>query len=148
MVSRIREAYLETNNPTQAVTQGGRRASRIVTAAALIMFSVFASFVKTPDNTLKTIAFGLGIGVLIDAFLIRMTLVPAVLALLGHRSWRLPRVLDRALPNVDIEGATVGQSARHAPQPAPVQHAHTGRPKATQAHSARRRHARRLTPHR
>jgi RND superfamily putative drug exporter len=148
MVSRIREAYLETNNPTQAVTQGGRRASRIVTAAALIMFSVFASFVKTPDNTLKTIAFGLGIGVLIDAFLIRMTLVPAVLALLGHRSWRLPRVLDRALPNLDIEGATVGQSARHAPQPAPVHHAHTGRPKATQAHSARRRQARRLTTHR
>jgi putative drug exporter of the RND superfamily len=124
MVSRIREAYLETHDPTLAVTQGGRRASRIVTAAALIMFSVFASFIKTPDATLKTIAFGLGIGVLIDAFLIRMTLVPAVLALLGHRSWQLPRVLDRLLPNLDIEGATVRQPARHTQRPtAPVGHA-------------------------
>jgi len=107
MVSRIREAYLETNDPTVAVTRGGRQATRIVTAAALIMFSVFASFVRTPDATLKTIAFGLGVGVLVDAFVVRMTLVPAVLALLGHRSWWLPRRLDRALPNLDVEGATL-----------------------------------------
>lgn len=118
MVSRIREAYLQTNDPTQAVTEGGRRASRIVTAAALIMFSVFASFVKTPDATLKTIAFGLGVGVLIDAFLIRMTLVPAVLALLGHTSWKLPHILDRALPNIDIEGATPHQPHHRPARPA------------------------------
>ncbi len=109
MVSRIREAYLETNEPSVAVIRGGRHATRIVTAAALIMFSVFASFVGTPDATLKTIAFGLGVGVLIDAFVVRMTLVPAVLALLGHKSWWLPRWLDRALPNLDMEGATVQQ---------------------------------------
>ena len=110
MVSRIREAYVESHDSDRAVVQGGRKASRIVTAAALIMFSVFAGFVKTPDSTLKTIAFGLGVGVLIDAFLIRMTLVPAVLALLGHRSWRLPRVFDRLLPNLDIEGASLRPS--------------------------------------
>jgi len=104
MVSRIREAYLETHDPVRAITQGGRKASRIVTAAALIMFSVFASFVKTPDSTLRTIAFGLGVGVVIDAFVIRMTLVPAVLALLGHKSWALPGKLSRLLPNLDIEG--------------------------------------------
>jgi RND superfamily putative drug exporter len=120
MVSRIREAYLQTHDPTRAVTQGGRKAFRIVTAAALIMFSVFASFIKTPDATLKTIAFGLGIGVLIDAFLIRMTLVPAVLALLGHKSWRLPRMLDRLLPNLDIEGEASHQPA--AAQPVPLHH--------------------------
>jgi RND superfamily putative drug exporter len=115
MVSRIREAYTETRDPARAVTQGAKHASRIVTAAALIMFSVFASFIGTPDATLKTIAFGLGFGVLVDAFLVRMTLVPAVLALLGHKSWWLPRWLDRMLPNLDIEGASLtGQVRRSA----------------------------------
>jgi putative drug exporter of the RND superfamily len=139
MVSRIREAYLETRDPTRAVTQGGRRASRIVTAAALIMFSVFASFVKTPDSTLKTIAFGLGIGVLVDAFLIRMTLVPAVLALLGHRSWRLPSVLDRVLPNVDIEGTTVRLPGRQSPHITSVRTAHVRSQMAPQARTVHRR---------
>jgi RND superfamily putative drug exporter len=120
MVSRIREAYLQTRHPTRAVIQGGRQASRIVTAAALIMFFVFASFVKTPDATLKTIAFGLGVGVLIDAFLVRMTLVPAVLTLLGHKSWWLPRWLDRILPHLDLEGATTRQPGRHSAPPAAV----------------------------
>jgi putative drug exporter of the RND superfamily len=105
MVSRIQEAYLETHDPSGAVIRGGRQATRIVTAAALIMFSVFASFVGTPDATLKAIAFGLGFGVLVDAFVVRMTLVPAVLALLGHKSWWLPRRLARALPRIDLEGA-------------------------------------------
>ena len=89
--------------------QGGHHATRIVTAAALIMFSVFASFVSTPDSTVKTIAFGLALGVAIDAFVIRVTFVPAVLALLGHRSWWLPAWRGRILPNVDIEGAQVRQ---------------------------------------
>ena len=144
MVSRIREAYLQTHDPARAVILGGRQASRIVTAAALIMFSVFASFVKTPDATLKTIAFGLGVGVLIDAFIVRMTFVPAVLALLGHRSWRLPRVLDRVLPNVDIEGANLHQPGRHSAHPAPVDLARAASPGATRPDSRHRRHPRRL----
>jgi RND superfamily putative drug exporter len=115
MVSRIREAYLETNDPSAAVIRGGRQATRIVTAAALIMFSVFASFVGTHDATLKTIAFGLAVGVLVDAFVVRMTLVPAALALLGHKSWWLPRRLDKALPNLDTEGTTVRPSPWTAP---------------------------------
>jgi putative drug exporter of the RND superfamily len=110
MVSRIQEAYVETGDPSVAVIRGGRQATRIVTAAALIMFSVFASFVRTPDATLKTIAFGLAVGVLLDAFVVRMTLVPAVLRLLGHKSWWLPRRLDRALRHIDLEGAGVRQS--------------------------------------
>ena len=113
MVSHIHEAYLETNDPSTAVIRGGRHATRIVTAAALIMFSVFASFVGTHDATLKTIAFGLGFGVLVDAFVVRMTLVPAVLALLGRNSWRLPRQLDRALPNLGIE-----RTSQRPPSPA------------------------------
>jgi putative drug exporter of the RND superfamily len=114
MVSRIHEAYVQSGDPSAAVVRGGRQATRVVTAAALIMFSVFASFVGTPDATLKTIAFGLGVGVLVDAFVVRMTLVPAVLAMLGRRSWWLPRWLDRALPNLDIEGAPVHESAATA----------------------------------
>ena len=114
MVSRIREAFVDSGDPTAAVVQGGHHATRIVTAAALIMFSVFASFVSTPDSTVKTIAFGLAFGVAIDAFVIRMTFVPAVLALLGRRSWWLPAWLGRILPNVDIEGTQVRQDARDA----------------------------------
>ena len=122
MVSRIREAYVADGDAHNAVIRGGRNAARIVTAAALIMFSVFAGFVSTPDATLKTIAFGLGFGVLVDAFLVRMTLVPAVLALLKDRSWWLPRVLERHLPNLDIEGSTLHQPApaHRAPAHHPV----------------------------
>jgi RND superfamily putative drug exporter len=110
MVSRIQEAYVETGDPSAAVIRGGRQATRIVTAAALIMFSVFASFVGTHDATLKAIAFGLAVGVLVDAFVVRMTLVPAVLALLGRKSWWLPHVLDRPLRHIDLEGAGVRRS--------------------------------------
>ena len=110
MVSCIHEAYVETGDSSVAVIRGGRQATRIVTAAALIMFSVFASFVGTHDSTLKMIAFGLAVGVLVDAFVVRMTLVPAVLALLGDKSWWLPRVLDRALGHTDREGAGVPQA--------------------------------------
>src|SRR5258705_8339390 len=124
MVSRIREAYLETNDPSAAVIRGGRQAARIVTAAALIMFSVFASFVGTHDATLKTIAFGLGAGVLVDAFVVRMTLVPAALPLLGRRSWWLPRRVDRVLPNLDVERAAPPQSL--SPTPNAVHHPRLG----------------------
>jgi RND superfamily putative drug exporter len=113
MVSRIREAYVETGQPTTAVIRGGRHAIRIVTAAALIMFSVFASFISTPDATLKTIAFGLAVGVTVDAFVVRMTFVPAVLALIGRRSWWLPTWLDRHVPHVNLEGTTTHTHQPH-----------------------------------
>ncbi len=105
LVSRMREEYVHGAGPRDAVVTGARHASRVVVAAALIMFSVFASFVTIDDVTVKAIAFGLAIGVLVDAFLVRMTLVPAVLALLGRSAWWLPRWLDRVLPNLDVEGA-------------------------------------------
>jgi RND superfamily putative drug exporter len=76
----------------------------VVTAAALIMASVFSGFILVHDPIIKTIGFGLAIGVLIDAFVVRMTLVPAVLSLLGDRAWSFPRWLDRITPKVDIEG--------------------------------------------
>ena len=108
LVSRMREEYAHTGRHHEAVVAGSRHASRVVTAAALIMFSVFASFVTTEDLTLKPIALGLAVGIVIDAFLVRMTLVPAVLALVGKRAWWLPRPLDRVLPDLDIDGGTLG----------------------------------------
>jgi RND superfamily putative drug exporter len=107
MVSRIREAFVEMQDPTKSVIEGGRHATRIVTAAALVMFSVFASFVSSQDSTIKAIAFGLAFGVAVDAFIVRMTFVPATLALLGRRSWWLPRWLSRVLPNSEMVGGRI-----------------------------------------
>ena len=108
LVSRMREEYAHGAAPRDAVVVGARHAARVVVAAALIMFSVFASFVTIDDVVVKAIAFGLAVGILVDAFLVRMTLVPAVLALLGRSAWWLPRWLDRILPDLDIEGARLG----------------------------------------
>ncbi|GAA2442719.1 MMPL family transporter [Actinomadura vinacea] len=105
LVSRIREEYVRTGRAREAVRTGARYGTRVITAAALIMFAVFVGFVTTEDLTLKPIALGLAVGVLADAFLVRMTLVPAVLALVGRGAWWLPRPLDRVLPDLDIEGA-------------------------------------------
>jgi RND superfamily putative drug exporter len=79
----------------------------VVTAAALIMSAVFAGFVMVPDPIIKTIGFGLAVGVLIDAFVVRMALVPAVLTLIGRMAWSFPAWLDRVTPRVDIEGASL-----------------------------------------
>jgi RND superfamily putative drug exporter len=104
LVSRMREDYVHHRDPLAALHSGARNAGRVVTAAALIMFSVFASFITSDSMILKQIAFALAVGVLLDAFVVRMTLVPAVLALTGRAAWWLPRRLERRLPNLDIEG--------------------------------------------
>ncbi|MFD8689133.1 MMPL family transporter [Streptomyces sp. NPDC059651] len=104
LVSRIREAYVHGERSGQAIVSGFRHSSRVVVAAALIMTSVFAGFVTADESMIKTIGFGLAIAVLFDAVVVRMALVPAVLALLGDRAWWLPRPLARLLPRVDIEG--------------------------------------------
>ncbi|MDL4814272.1 MMPL family transporter [Actinomadura opuntiae] len=121
LVSRIREEHVHTGRPREAVLTGSRHTTRVITAAALIMFAVFAGFVTTDDLTLKPIALGLAAGILADAFLVRMTLVPAVLALTGHGAWWLPRWLNRLLPNLDIEGATLqrphAEAAEHHRDP-------------------------------
>ena len=85
----------------------------MVTAAAVIMISVFAAFIPHGDSSIKPIALGLAVGVFVDAFLVRMTLVPAVLALLGHRAWWLPDWLDRRLPVLDVEGAGIEKHVEH-----------------------------------
>lgn len=117
LVSRIREDYVHHRDPLGAVYAGARNAGRVVTAAALIMFSVFASFVTSESMILKQIAFALAVGVLIDAFMVRMTLVPAVFALTGRAAWWLPRRLDRLLPNLDIEGGRLAVADPSAAKP-------------------------------
>ncbi|MET9058276.1 MMPL family transporter [Streptomyces antibioticus] len=104
LVTRMREAYVHGEKPSQAVVTGFRHGARVVTAAAVIMMAVFAGFIGSSESMIKMIGFGLAIAVFFDAFIVRMAIVPAVLALLGKRAWWLPKWLDSALPNVDVEG--------------------------------------------
>ncbi|MGX2995231.1 MMPL family transporter [Streptomyces sp. JNUCC 64] len=104
LVTRMREAYVHGERPGQAIVTGFRHGARVVTAAAVIMIAVFAGFIGSSDQMIKMIGFGLAVAVLFDAFVVRMVIVPAVLALLGDKAWWLPKWLDRALPNVDVEG--------------------------------------------
>ncbi|OUD01768.1 MMPL family transporter [Streptomyces swartbergensis] len=104
LVTRMREAYVHGEKAGQAVVTGFRHGARVVTAAAVIMMAVFAGFIGSSESMVKMIGFGLAIAVFFDAFVVRMAIVPAVLALLGRKAWWLPRWLDRALPNVDVEG--------------------------------------------
>ncbi|MGO4256832.1 MMPL family transporter [Marmoricola sp. RAF53] len=107
LVSAMREEYVRTDDPEQAVYGGFRASSKVVTAAALIMTSVFVAFIPGGSSTIQPIALGLAVGVLVDAFIVRMTLVPAVLILLGRHAWWLAGWLDRLLPEVDVEGAAL-----------------------------------------
>ncbi|MEU6538206.1 MMPL family transporter [Streptomyces sp. NPDC047000] len=104
LVTRMREAYVHGEEPTQAIVTGFRHGARVVTAAAIIMSAVFSGFIGSSESMVKMIGFGLAIAVFFDAFIVRMAIVPAVLALLGRRAWWLPKWLDRVLPDVDVEG--------------------------------------------
>ncbi|KZE88746.1 MMPL family transporter [Microbacterium sp. TNHR37B] len=117
LVSRMREDFVHTRRARDgraerataiaAVRSGFTASARVVTAAAVIMFAVFAAFVPEGDSSIKPIALGLAVGIAVDAFLVRMTLVPAVMTLLGEKAWWMPRWLDRRLPHFDIEGEAV-----------------------------------------
>ena len=104
LVSRMREAYVRSGDPREAIVTGYGQSGRVVTAAAVIMTGVFAAFLLDPDPVIKSIGLSLAFGVLADAFVVRLTLVPAVMTLLGHRAWKLPRGLEKVVPEVDIEG--------------------------------------------
>ena len=104
LVSGMREEFVRTGDARYAVEHGFANGARVVTAAALIMFFVFFAFVPEGMGTIKAIALGLAVGVALDAFLVRMTLVPALMALFGRAAWWMPKWLGRLLPNVDIEG--------------------------------------------
>ncbi|HVV08740.1 MMPL family transporter [Amycolatopsis sp.] len=104
LVTRMREEHVHGTEAQQAMVTGFRHGSRVVVAAALIMISVFAGFVLADTTLIQSIGFALAFGVLVDAFVVRMTIVPAVMSLLGSKAWWLPKWLDRVLPNVDVEG--------------------------------------------
>jgi uncharacterized membrane protein YdfJ with MMPL/SSD domain len=112
LVSRMREAYVQSGNARESVVTGYGHSGRVVTAAAVIMTGVFAAFLLDPDPVIKSIGLSLAVGVLADAFVVRMTLVPAVMALLGRSAWKLPRRLDRLVPDIDIEGEALTESLR------------------------------------
>ncbi|MFF9103984.1 MMPL family transporter [Streptomyces rubrogriseus] len=117
LVTRMREAYVHGEKPNQAVVTGFKHGARVVTAAAVIMMAVFAGFIGSSESMVKMIGFGLAIAVFFDAFVVRMAIVPAVLALLGKRAWWLPKWLDRALPNVDVEGEGLRTAAERGTGP-------------------------------
>jgi RND superfamily putative drug exporter len=104
LVSRMRETFVHGARPRDAIVTGFGHSARVVVAAALIMIGVFGGFVLDDDPIVKSIGLSLAVGVLADAFIVRMTLVPAVMALIGRRAWWMPSRLGRLVPNVDIEG--------------------------------------------
>ncbi|HEU5486764.1 MAG TPA: MMPL family transporter, partial [Microlunatus sp.] len=129
LVSRMREEYVHAVaraggdqaavQPRQTIEDGFNASARVVVAAAVIMFAVFAAFVPEGEGPIKTIAFGLAVGVFVDAFIVRMTLVPAVMKLLGHRAWWLPRWIDKRLPSFDVEGEGLAHQMALKDWPAP-----------------------------
>ncbi|ROS75916.1 RND superfamily putative drug exporter [Curtobacterium sp. PhB130] len=110
LVSGMREAYAHGASAKVAVQRGLHAGRAVVTAAAIIMISVFAGFIFSDSSTIKPIGFGLAFGVLVDAFVVRMLLIPAAMHLLGKSAWWFPKWLDRIVPDVDVEGAKLERS--------------------------------------
>ncbi|WP_053756790.1 MMPL family transporter [Streptomyces sp. AS58] len=110
LVTRMREAYAAGETPHQAIITGFRHGGRVVTAAAVIMTAVFGSFIASGEQSVKMIGFGLAVAVLLDAFVVRMAIVPALLALFGNAAWWLPTWLHRSLPDLDVEGAKLNST--------------------------------------
>ncbi|GAA3588411.1 MMPL family transporter [Kribbella ginsengisoli] len=113
LVTRMREEHVRGATPRTSVVDGFSHSARVVTAAAIIMIAVFSGFILSSETLVREIGFGLAVAVAIDAFIVRMTIVPAVMALLGRSAWYLPRWLDRLLPDVDVEG----EKLRHTLEP-------------------------------
>ncbi|HET7508831.1 MAG TPA: MMPL family transporter, partial [Solirubrobacterales bacterium] len=108
LISRIREEYLKDGDTRRAVADGLAKTARVITAAAAIMVVVFLAFVASPEVFLKLFGIGLASAIFLDATLVRMVLVPAVMQLLGDRNWWIPDWLERILPRIDMEGRTPG----------------------------------------
>ena len=118
LIIRAREEFVHGAAPNDAIVSSMKHGARVVTAAALIMMSVFAGFVLADDIIIKSLGFALAFGVAVDAFLVRMTIVPAVLSLLGRSAWWLPTWLDRVIPNVDVEGERLAKQLADRRPPA------------------------------
>jgi RND superfamily putative drug exporter len=108
LISRIREEYLKDGDTRRAVADGLAKTARVITAAAAIMVVVFLAFLAAPDVFLKLFGIGLASAIFLDATIVRMVLVPAVMQLLGDRNWWIPNWLERLLPRLDVERVAVG----------------------------------------
>ncbi len=104
LVTRMREAHVHGASTREAVVDGFRNSARVVAAAAVIMISVFAAFMLVDEPIIKSMGFALAIAVFLDAYVVRMALMPALMYLMGEKAWWLPAWLDRLLPKVDVEG--------------------------------------------
>lgn len=118
LVARMREDYVHSGKARKSIVTGFVGSAKVVTAAAVIMFAVFAAFVPESDGSMKAIALALAVGIFVDAFIVRMTFVPAVLQLLGDKAWYMPKWLDRVLPHFDVEGEGVQHELELANWPA------------------------------
>lgn len=122
LVTRMREEFAHGAEPTEAVVRGVKHGARVVTAAAVIMISVFSGFMLAGEAIIMSIGFAMAVGVAIDAFVVRLTIVPAFMAIVGRAAWWMPRWLDRIVPNVDVEGDRlmkhVQATGKALPQPA------------------------------
>src|SRR4029079_86789 len=107
LLSRVREQYLKHRNPGRAVVEGVGSTARVITSAAIIMISVFGSFILDVDVTTKMFGVGLAVAVFLDVTLVRMVLVPAAMSLLGHWAWWLPTWLERRRPTIDLDGGAL-----------------------------------------
>jgi len=107
LASGMREAYVHGAPARLAVAQGFRAGRSVVIAAGLIMVAVFGGFIFSESVIIRQLGFGLAVGVLLDAFVVRLLLMPALMHLLGRSAWWIPRWLDRIIPNVDVEGAAL-----------------------------------------
>ncbi len=104
LVSGMHEAHQHTRDARKAILRGYYQGAKVVVAAGAIMVSVFAGFIANHDTTIQALGFALTVGIFVDAFIVRMTIVPAVMQLLGNSAWWLPKWLDKRLPHIDIEG--------------------------------------------
>ncbi len=116
LVSRMREAHVHGATTREAVVDGFRNSGRVVAAAAVIMTSVFAAFMLIDEPIVKSMGFALAVAVVFDAFVVRMTLIPALMYLLGEKAWWLPAWLDRLLPDVDVEGEKLDRPHLRQPE--------------------------------
>ena len=121
LMSRVREEHVHGSDTVTAVKDGVAGVGRVIIAAALIMSSVFFSFLLSPDRVSKEFGLLLGVSILCDALIMRMTFVPALLTLLRERSWAIPRWLSKALPNITIEPPAIGAADSPASEPEPVE---------------------------
>ncbi|MFF0611705.1 MMPL family transporter [Nocardia tengchongensis] len=126
LVTRMREEYVHGKSAKEAMISGYHHGARVVTSAAIIMISVFSAFMLEDNVVAKSMGFAMAAGVFFDAFIVRMILIPSLLALLGDSAWWIPKWLDRILPDIDVEGAKLAELKQSSAPSEDKEHATVG----------------------